>query len=134
MKTLTLSLLLFSLLNLSACDDKDDDANNSLKGSWTLVKLTGTIAGIENNYPAGKIKWTFDESKVTVVNNDTEHEYDALETGNYNYEIHQAEVAAECTETISINENDMGCYYFYNNELYINHLANDGVLLKLIKL
>lgn len=134
MKTLSLYLLLFSVFNFSACDDIDDEANNTLKGTWSLVKVSGTIAGIENNYLTGKIKWTFGETNVNVVNNDTEHEYDVFETGTYPYALQHAEVGADCTETITINEVDLGCYYTYNNELYINQLANDGVLLKLTKL
>ncbi|MFC7773874.1 hypothetical protein [Flavobacterium sp. GCM10027622] len=134
MKTLPFYLLLFSALSFSSCDDIDDESNNSLKGTWALVKVSGTIAGIENNYPIGKIKWTFTNSNVKVINTDTEYNYDVLESGEYTYTLHQAEVAADCTETVTIDAMDLGCYYTYNNKLYINQLTTDGVVLELAKL
>lgn len=133
MKTFSLYLI-FGLFLFGGCTDKDDEPENNLKGTWSLIRLSGTISGIENNYPTGAITWNFNDSNVIIINNDTEHEYDAFESGNYPYTLHHVEVGTDCTETISINEIDMGCYYFNNNELYINQLANDGVALKLVKL
>lgn len=134
MKTLSFYALFFLLFNLTSCDINDDNTPTSLKGNWTLVKVSGTIAGIENSYPAGKIKWNFGNSKVTVINTDNEYDYDVFESGNYDYSLKNSEIGADCTETININKTDMGCYYVNGNELYITQVASDGVLLKLIKI
>lgn len=134
MKTLSFYSLFSLLLSLTSCDINDDSTPTALKGNWTLVKVSGTIAGIENNYPSGKIKWFFGSSKVTVTNTDTEHDYDVFESGKYNYYLKSSEIGADCTETININKTDMGCYYVNGNELYITQLASDGVLLKLVKM
>lgn len=64
--------------------------NDSLSGRWKLVNVTGTLAGINNNFTSGLITWDFNaiSQTVTVVNNNNNlNLWNVLETGGYNYQF-----------------------------------------------
>ena len=65
-------LALLVLLSFTAC--KKDVApvqhNNSTKstidGKWSLIRLYGGIAGVNENHAAGEIEWTFNSQNSTL--------------------------------------------------------------------
>lgn len=84
-------IALFTLLYLSNCSQTDDNEKKDvLEGSWNLTTISGGFAGIDDDYPAGDIVWTFvsSESKLEINNNNTANTlYDGLPTGEYIYTL-----------------------------------------------
>jgi len=91
MKT-TFYILVLMLFTLS-CNSDDDTQQNSeptLDGSWSLVNVTGGLAGVDDDFEIGLIIWDFnqDNLELTVTNNNTVNViYDGFPTGTYDYEI-----------------------------------------------
>jgi len=91
MKT-TFYILVLMLFTLS-CNSDDDTQQNSeptLDGSWSLVNVTGGLAGVDDDFEIGLIIWDFnqDNLELTVTNNNTVSViYDGFPTGTYDYEI-----------------------------------------------
>lgn len=140
------------LLALSAClliacsDDSTTTANTnttdalSAKGSgkspdfegrWNLIRVTGSIAGVTNEFPEGTIVWTIDESAgtVDVVNNNDEPVEDFFDTGVYNYNFVASEMPSMCSQTIEVNQLDLGCVEMGDNGLTFTQTYSDGYVL-----
>jgi hypothetical protein len=120
MKKFLFATFIFINVTLSSCSNDNNFTNkNSVEGRWKLVNVTGTFAGINNNFTYGIITWDFNSitQTVTVVNNNTDSNlWDVLETGVYNYQfINNPD--SPCGESIEIDGSIFGCYSvdnFYN--------------------
>lgn len=68
-----LGLTFLVLISCSDADDSIQKTNLPATGNWSLVKISGSIAGVNNTFPAGMITWSFDELNhtITVVNNNS---------------------------------------------------------------
>jgi len=101
-KILTLFICL-GVVFFSSCN-KDKD---TLNGIWNLKNVSGGFAGINDDYEAGMVTWTFhDHNKtITVVNNSpAEKLYSGLESGTYSYSI----VENNGREFLLINSEEYG--------------------------
>ncbi|WP_333600862.1 hypothetical protein [Flavobacterium sp.] len=130
MKTLKIitGLLFFAIL-ISCSSDSGAASTDPVQGQWKLVNVSGTFAGINNNFPPGQITWHFNSitQTVTVINNNTDpNKWDVLETGVYNYQIIINPEPSSCSEIIKINGGDMGCFTVSDNTLLIDQSIADG--------
>ena len=123
---------LFALIALFGCSDDDNanvDPNTNIISEWTLLKTTGTIAGITHEFPNGMIVWKFDQNNtVTITNNNTEENLQSgFPSGTYNYTISDNPLTASCQQNITINLEEFGCFAVYENEMDINQNIADGI-------
>lgn len=137
MKTLQL-LSLFAMILLSGCNNDDDNKNDtSLQGTWKLIEVNGTIAGIRHQFEPGTIQWNFNTSNhtFTVVNNNTDDsKQDVFESGNYGYFIENHDVSpGTCNKNIFLEGVNYGCYSTTATSLQINQGEADGLILKFIR-
>jgi hypothetical protein len=131
------SIFLFCLVAFTTLNSCSKDSNSSIDdpiaGEWKLVNVSGTFAGINNNFPLGMITWNFNPNTltVTVVNNNTNPNlWDVLETGTYTYQyINNPD--SPCGESIEIDESVFGCYTFVNDSLIIDQSIADGFAITL---
>ena len=123
---------LFAFLALFSCTDDDDTTyvpNASIINEWTLVKATGTIAGITHDFTNGTIIWKFNPNNtVTVTNNNTnENLQSGFPTGTYNYTVNDNPATASCQKNITINLEEFGCIAVYDSQMDINQNVADGI-------
>jgi hypothetical protein len=132
LKTLFCFLL---ILALNSCNDKDDGTVNRLDGTWKLINISGTIAGINENYPEGAINWTFNTTNktVSVVNTTSPLSPDGLATGTYSYVISQNLNTTICNQKITINNIDFGCFDLSDSNLKLTQSFIDGIDVHLIR-
>ena len=135
MKTLKPTFLFLSFLFLISCSrDSNSAPIDAVQGQWKLVNVTGTFAGVNDNFNPGLITWTFNPitQTVTVVNNNTDaNKWDVLETGVYNYQVVNAQPEFPCDEFLKIDGAEMGCFTVSGNHLIIDQSVADGFTLKL---
>ena len=84
---------LASLFLLMGCSVNNNTDPQTIIVHWNLVKTTGGVAGVNDEFPVETIIWDFNQtdSKLTVVNNNTDDtKEDALDTGTYIYSETQA--------------------------------------------
>ncbi len=134
MKKFLFATFIFINVTLSSCSNDNNFTNkNSVEGRWKLVNVTGTFAGINNNFTYGIITWDFNSitQTVTVVNNNTDSNlWDVLETGVYNYQfINNPD--SPCGESIEIDGSIFGCYSVDNEYLVIDQSIADGFAITL---
>lgn len=131
--------LSLTLLILISCSDADDKIQKTIlpsPESWSLVKVSGSIAGVNNTFPEGMITWSFNEVNhtITVVNNNPNSSLeDFFDSGVNNYSIINNPIGAICTQNIEINATDFGCFTKTANKITISQLITDGFDLELIK-
>ena len=127
-----LSFLILFLLT-SCSNDSTSAKNNTITGQWKLVNVSGTFAGINDNFPEGMITWDFNPitQTVTVTNNNTNANlWDVFETGVYNFQfVNNPEFP--CGESIEIDGSLYGCYSFANDSLIIDQSIADGFAITL---
>ena len=132
-KQLSLIVIFFSLF-LSGCShDSKTATTNSLSGQWKLVNVSGTFAGIHDDFTPGLITWTFNPTNltVTVVNNNTDpNKWDVLETGVYPYHFVNTP-DMPCLQSLDINGSVYGCYSITNSNLVIDQSIADGFAITL---
>lgn len=131
MKKSLFLLIAIPLLAVSCNDDDNTAQANNLQGRWNLVNVSGGLMGQDLDIPSGTITWTFGYNTVKVINNnpaDTSAE-DFFETGNYNYEYSESEASIICTQTLKINNVDLGCVTVQDNTLKLTMQENDGYIL-----
>ena len=131
-----LGLPFFMLMSCSDADDIVQKINITANGNWSLVKVSGTIAGVNNTFPEGVITWKFDEVNrtITIINNNPNNALeDIFNSGVYNYAITNNAINAICTENIEINATDFGCFSEIENKIIITQSVADGFDLLLIK-
>ncbi|MEO9513726.1 MAG: hypothetical protein ABJN84_10475 [Flavobacteriaceae bacterium] len=128
-------IVLFTVLCISACSDRDDTIPDFLHGSWDVQNISGGFAGIDQDFEAETVIWNFDSDTniLTVVNN---HElvdvvYDGLDSGTYEYSILQV----EDQNFLIIDEVEFAGFDFLTNQILLdqNKLSTgtgaDGFLL-----
>jgi hypothetical protein len=141
MKKIILILLLVPLLFMAGCNDDDAQGNPSaqnIEGTWQLVNVSGSIAGVSNNFDEGVITWTFQEDMqmIQIVNNSTDtNKYSGPESGHYDYENVPNEITPQnCTTTIEVGSFlNMGCRDTTGNTMTFTQLEADGYVFKFKK-
>ena len=83
MKKTTLIIIL--LLITISCNSED---TLKVDNSWNLINVSGGIAGIDENFNKGEVKWTFNEGNSTLkVVKNTSDPYSGIADGTYTYSI-----------------------------------------------
>ena len=81
------------MLVLLGCTNDNTHGNEDVvRGSWSLINVSGGFAGVDDNFEKGKIVWKFDakgETLVVVNNDDSNLIYNGLPTGTYAYSVLQ---------------------------------------------
>tara|TARA_R110002111_G_scaffold103778_5_gene160986 strand:- start:38604 stop:39026 length:423 start_codon:yes stop_codon:yes gene_type:complete len=88
--TFYILVLMLSTLSCNSDDDTPQNSEPTLNGSWSLVNVTGGLAGVDDDFEIGLIIWDFnqDNLELTVTNNNTANViYDGLSSGTYDYEV-----------------------------------------------
>lgn len=121
----------------SACSkDSDTKHENILQGEWKLINVSGSIVGFIHDFEPGTILWNFNTASntLTIVNNNTNSELtDLFESGQYNFQIEDSANSQICSETLEIQNIEMGCFSVANDTLTINQTYADGYSVKLIR-
>lgn len=87
MKNLLLVLAIVSLSLVGCNNDDDTFTQDPLEGNWSLVRITGGLAGITDTIPPNVITYNFSSGNLSVTNNNPEPDFSFLQTGNYTYEL-----------------------------------------------
>lgn len=91
MKSKILVLLVVGFCGaIASCNDDDPTQASTINGTWNLKNISGGIAGINDDYNQGIIKWIFNSQSLTLTvenNNSQNTTYDGFESGIYNYSI-----------------------------------------------
>lgn len=131
-KHLSLFVIVTFLL-LSSCNSDSNSTTDPVQGQWKLVNVSGTFAGIHDDFAPGVITWDFNPitQMVTVVNNNTDtNKWDVLETGVYTYHFVN-NPDSPCGESIEIDGSVYGCYTVSNQTLVIDQAIADGFAITL---
>ena len=87
----TLLILLISFFTLTHCSTNNDNTQpNVTEVYWSLTNTTGGVAGVNDDFPKGEIKWVFNELTETLIveNNNTDNtKQGGLDSGNYAYSL-----------------------------------------------
>lgn len=110
-------LLPLFAIAFTACNNSDDASTNNpvvISGNFTLVNVSGSIAGVSNDFEPGVIKWHIDgeNNSLAVINNFDDSNgtiEDFMETGSYTFETTTNETAGQCPYKYVAGENDLGC-------------------------
>ncbi len=108
-------LPLMAALGIISCSDGNDGTTHeSVAGDYTLVKVSGSIAGVSNSFDPGVIRWHIDgENQSLVVTNNFDDNNgnieDFLETGTYSFQATAADTAGQCDFKYMADDNDLGC-------------------------
>ena len=132
-------LNLICVLFCFACSQDDDVIfTDPAEGDWSLVNVSGTLLGLDQDIEAGVIVWTFNpaENTVTIVNNNTDEEItDFFESGTYAYIYMSNNGETElCSESLIIEDTDFGCQSFTNGDtMTLSNIWVDGYILTFVK-
>jgi hypothetical protein len=111
-------LIILSLVFFTNCNS--DDASNqaeTLNGIWNVKNISGGFAGIDDDYEAGLVTWTFNNQVITIENNESQGNiYSGFESGTYNYSINEV----NGNNYITINNAEYGGYTLSINNLTID--------------
>ena len=116
-----------------SCSDNDDNAyvpDESIIHEWTLIKSTGTIAGITHEFPYGTIVWKFNTNNtVTVINNNADENLQAgFTSGTYPYSVATNLNTASCEKKITIDTNqEFLCLVISDTQMDIYQGVDDGI-------
>ena len=118
MKKIVLLLVIVSTLSCSI-DDGTNTPPQSAK--WSLVRITGGVAGVDINLDRGQITWIFDEfnSNIIVEENVAGVSY-GLSEGTYSYSIQPIANA----DFIFVDEVEYGDIIIGQNTLTIDENVN----------
>ena len=124
---------LFGATLLMGCQG-DDDGNASLNpdinGNWNLVRVTGGLTGVDDNFETGMIVWNFSDRTLEVTNRNTDPNLeDMYETGLYNFALDTSTDAL----TLTIDTVSYSIDTFTNDELSFGNQYADGYNLRLIR-
>ncbi len=134
MKKSILSLAILILVVLPGCSNETNPNADGVEGQWKLINVSGTFAGIDNDFEPGLITWDFNPTTqtVTVVNNNTDSEkWDVFDTGVYNYQIID-NPEYPCGEILKIDGIEMGCFTISNEHFVIDQSIADGFTVHLV--
>ncbi|MEH1007834.1 hypothetical protein VDP25_08820 [Winogradskyella sp. ECml5-4] len=121
-------ILALMLLTLS-CNSDDDTQQNpapTLHATWSLVNVTGGLAGVNDDFESGIITWHFNNepSEITVTNNDTSNAiHSGYPSGTYSYEV----VTTPNDTTVVIENTDLRIISLTINQLILDEgMVSDG--------
>jgi hypothetical protein len=100
--------------------------------SWNLVNVSGSIAGVNHDFPEGQIVWTFNaDNTINVVNNNPDQSVeDFLDTGNFAYGFFPSEnPTASCSEDFFVWCFVLGCRQIDGDVMTITQQFEDGYTL-----
>ena len=124
---------LLALLPIGSCSDNDNTnyvPNDTIINEWTVLKSSGTIAGITHEFPNGTILWKFQENNtVTIVNNNTNNNLQsAFPSSTYSYSVSINSATANCDKKIIIDgNNEFQCLVINDMQLDIEQGVADGI-------
>jgi hypothetical protein len=121
MKKLSLlSLLLPAVMITSCSDDEQTAATNpdpvGIGAKYSLINVSGSIAGVSNNFEPGTITWQFNEENntVTVVNNFDDNNgmvEDFFTSGTYSFiQVEGGSPSNTCQTTFEADGIELGCF------------------------
>tara|TARA_B110000902_G_C13712324_1_gene361775 strand:- start:55 stop:471 length:417 start_codon:yes stop_codon:yes gene_type:complete len=114
---LTLIMILGIVFFTNCNSDDDSNQAETLNGIWNVKNISGGFAGIDDEYDAGIITWTFNNQVITIVNNESQGNiYSGFESGTYNYSINEV----NGNNYITINNAEYGGYALSINNLTID--------------
>lgn len=133
MKTTQIFLAILLLAVFTSCN-KDDDDNLQVSNSvtWNLTNVAGGIAGTNETFPDGFIKWTFngDNNMVTVENSNTDDMVATIfESGTYLYLRGNDGI----NDTLTINNEVFVITSETDTELKLSQVVVDGYLITLTR-
>lgn len=143
MKRFVTLFVLLMVTFVTACSD--DDSTTSVSpctelsfpgphhGIWNLVNVSGSIAGVSNDFEPGLIKWNFNacNETVTVVNNNEDETVeDFFSSGTYQYTLLTEPVPPACDQYLIIENIELGCMIVSGNEMTLTQQVADGYELK----
>jgi hypothetical protein len=86
-----ISILFICFLTFINCSTNNDDTQPKvIEVYWSLTNTTGGLAGVDDDFNKGEIKWVFNELTETLIvdNQNTDNtKQDGLASGNYSYSI-----------------------------------------------
>jgi hypothetical protein len=84
-------LIILSLVFFTNCNSNDDsNLAETLNGIWNVKNISGGFAGIDDDYDAGIVTWTFINQVITIKNNESQGNiYSGFKSGTYNYSINE---------------------------------------------
>jgi hypothetical protein len=119
------SLIILSLVFFTNCNS-DDGSNQSetLNGIWNVKNISGGFAGIDDDYDAGIVTWTFNNQVITIKNNESQGNiYSGFESGTYTYSINEV----NGNNYITINNAEYGgCTLSINNLTIDQNQSSSG--------
>lgn len=132
MRKLRLLLMMTPLLLAFTCDD--DPSDDTPSGTWSLMKVTGGIAGVYHEFPQHTITWKFSYSggrTIIVENNNTENNNaeDFFDTGVYDYQYVDNTINNSCEHTTEIDGMDFGCQDIDGTTMTFTQQFADGYVL-----
>ena len=122
-------LVLFSF-SCNSDDDAQQNTDSALQGTWSLVNVSGGLAGVNDDFEIGTITWNFNEDnlELTVTNtNTTTVIYDGFPSGTYDYELL---TPTEESASVTINSFEYRITTLTSSLLLLDEgVAADGFLL-----
>lgn len=109
-----------------------EEPQNNETNSWSLVNVSGSIAGVSHDFPDGQIIWTFNNNNtIDVVNNNPDpNAEDFLDTGNFTYGYIPSEMpTANCSEDMFVWCFVLGCQNVDGDTMTITQQLSDGYTL-----
>jgi len=82
-------VLLLCIVCTLSCSIEEDGSNTPPQGAkWSLVRITGGVAGVDINLERGQITWIFDEFNTNIiVEENVAGVSHGLSEGTYSYSI-----------------------------------------------
>ncbi|WP_343912612.1 hypothetical protein [Aquimarina litoralis] len=119
--------ILLSILMMSCSNDDDGNAvvQSTIEGEWSLVKVTGGFAGVDEDIDKGTIEWDFDEASgmVTITNTISDASFNTiLPSGTYTYSIS----APADADDLIVNNVNLGRITLENNFFTVEESLVDG--------
>lgn len=100
-------------------NDNDNATPQEIKYLWHLVKVTGGIAGVNEQFETNVITWSFNnETETLVVNNKNTDDSieDSLDSGTYSFSV----LEENNTTYLIIDDIELGSFEVSGNILTIN--------------
>ncbi|WP_179353469.1 hypothetical protein [Winogradskyella vidalii] len=121
-----LFILAFTLIFFS-CNSDDDAPQSStttLHGNWSLINVNGGFPGVNDDFESGLITWNFDDTEITVTNNNTHNViHSGYPSGIYTYDV----ITTATDTTLVIENTNSKIITLTNNQLVIDQgVAADG--------
>jgi len=130
-----ITLLLISLLSItffSCSDDEEDDNENSVvcnaiselcENEWELVKVSGGLAGIDDDIEKGDIQW---EVEGTMLEVETYNACSALYCGPEEGEYDLSIINANGKNYLVIDGQEFGEIMINNNTMIVDQNSNSN--------